>query len=63
MCINVYNLSMKNKEKTIYKRIHINMNIDMYNVLKELCDERGATVTKYILRAISTKMKLETSKE
>lgn len=54
---------METNKKTEYKQILLNMNKEMYEVLKELCDERGITVTKYILRAVSARINLETSKE
>lgn len=40
-------------------RIVFDMHEDIYNFLKEICDAKGMTVTKYITRAVAARLKLE----
>lgn len=41
-------------------RIVFDMHEDIYKILKEVCDEKGMTVTKYITRTVAGRLKLET---
>ncbi len=40
-------------------RIVFDMHIELYKILKETCDERDVTVTKYITRAVANRLKIE----
>ena len=50
------------KSKRLNKhRIVFDMHEDIYKILKEVCEERGMTVTKYITRVVANRLKLQYS--
>jgi hypothetical protein len=38
-------------------RVVFDMHIDLYKILKEVCEDRGMTVTMYITRTLASRLK------
>lgn len=51
---------METQKKLSNKRIHLLMPIELYELLKKICNDRGMTATKYILRAVIARLQMET---